>query len=274
MSIPGNKFRKSAEYISSRAGTAAKTAVVLGSGLGGLARALKDAVRIPYGDIPCFPMATNKSHEGVLYAGTLAGRPCLVFSGRLHYYEGLSFEEAAYPVRVMKLLGVHSVVFTNAAGCLNTAFAPGELMLITDHLNFSGQSPCRGENDDAFGPRFFDMTDAYSRELRAVALAQAAKAGIPLREGIYAYMTGPQYETPAEIRALRLLGADAVGMSTVPEVIEAAHCGLKALAVSCLTNYAAGITDEPLSDDEVVKTASKSALEMEKLVAAVLGAAG
>lgn len=255
-------------------GNNAKTAVVLGSGLGGTAKLLENAVRIPYGDIPFFPAATVTSHEGALYAGRISSRPCLVFSGRLHYYEGYSFEEAAYGIRVMKLLGVENVLLTNAAGCLNTSFQPGELMLVTDHLNFSGQSPCRGANDEAFGARFFDMTDAYSKKLQGIAEAAAQKVGIPLRRGVYAYMTGPQYETPAEIRALRLLGADAVGMSTVPEAIEAAHCGLRTLCISCLTNYAAGITGGALSDDEVVETASKSAFLMQKLLSAVVGAIG
>jgi purine-nucleoside phosphorylase len=269
-------YLQSSQYINKRLNALPKTAVVLGSGLGGFASELEKPVLIPYSDIPHFPCSTVQSHEGMLYCGYVAEMPCLVMSGRFHYYEGWSFEEAAYYVRVMKLLGIERLIITNAAGCINTAscvntsFAPGELMLVTDHINFSALSPCRGENIEKFGDRFFDMTDAYDQNLRMVALKCAKKLNITLREGIYAYMTGPQFETPAEIRALKILGADAVGMSTVPEVIEAVHCGIKVLCISCLTNYAAGISKSPISDKEVVTTATKASDDFRAIIKLII----
>lgn len=268
-----DELRQSADFIAKQAGTPPDTALVLGSGLGGFGTRVCDAVRLPYTQIPFFPRSTVASHAGLLLCGRIAGRPCFVLSGRFHYYEGWSFEEAARYVRVFKLLGVKNLLLTNAAGSVNEGFAPGSLMLVRDHINFSGQSPCRGPNDERFGERFFDMTSAYSPTLRRAARNAAQASGIPLCEGVYAYMTGPQYETPAEVRALRLLGADAVGMSTVPEAIEAAHCGMNTLCISVLTNYAAGITGSPLSDSEVVAAADRAsgalARLMEGLAAAV-----
>ena len=251
-------YLQSADYIRSKLTSQLKIAVVLGSGLGGFAHKIENPIIIPYKNIPHFPNSTALSHEGTLYCGNIAEKPCLVLSGRFHYYEGWSFEQAAYYVRVMKLLGIEKLIVTNAAGCINTSFEKGDLMMVTDHINFSGQSPCRGENITAFGERFFDMTNAYCKKLRSTALRCAEKLGITLRTGVYAYMTGPQYETPAEIRALQILGADAVGMSTVPEIIEAAHCGIDVLCLSCLTNFAAGISNSPLNSDEVIATAEKT----------------
>jgi purine-nucleoside phosphorylase len=263
-------YLQSSQYISKRLNVLPKTAVVLGSGLGGFANELENPVLMPYSDIPHFPRSTVQSHEGILYCGSIADKPCLVMSGRFHYYEGWSFEQAAYYVRIMKLLGVERLIITNAAGCINTSFAPGELMLVTDHINFSGLSPCRGENIASFGDRFFDMTDAYSHELRSAALKCVSRLNITLREGVYAYMTGPQFETPAEIRALKILGADAVGMSTVPEVIEAAHCGIKVLCVSCLTNYAAGISNSPITGKEVIAIAAQASVEFRAILKLII----
>ncbi|ADU25931.1 purine-nucleoside phosphorylase [Ethanoligenens harbinense] len=262
--------RRAAETIRDASPLRPQTAVVLGSGLGGFVSAVRDAVELPYADIPHFPCATAPSHAGRLLIGTLAGRPAYVFSGRFHYYEGLSFKRAAFYVRVLHALGVRDLLLTNAAGLINLDFAPGDLMLVRDHINFSGQSPCRGRNLDTLGERFFDMSDAYSGELRALAHAAAEETGVPLREGVYAYMTGPQYETPAEIRALGILGADAVGMSTVPEVIEAAHCGLRTLCISCLTNYGAGLSPDPLRGDEVNENAAARAGDLSALLLAIL----
>ncbi|MFT9055015.1 MAG: purine-nucleoside phosphorylase [Ethanoligenens sp.] len=248
-----------------------QTAVVLGSGLGGFASAVQGGVQLPYADIPHFPRATAPSHAGELLIGTLADHPVYVFSGRFHYYEGLSFRRAAFFVRVLKQLGVRNLLLTNAAGLINLDFTPGDLMLVQDHINFSGQSTCRGRNEEMFGERFFDMSDAYSSELRALAHACAEDTGVLLREGVYAFMPGPQYETPAEIRALGLLGADAVGMSTVPEVIEAVHCGLRTLCISCLTNYGAGLSPNPLRSDEVNDIASTRAGDLSALLLALIG---
>lgn len=248
-----------------------QTAVVLGSGLGGFASTVQDAVELPYQKIPHFPHSTAPSHAGKLVIGTLAGQPVYVFSGRFHYYEGISLRRATFFVRVLKLLGVRNLLLTNAAGLINTDFNPGDLMLVSDHINFSGLSPCRGQNHACLGERFFDMSDAYSRDLRALARTCAKADGITLREGIYAYMTGPQYETPAEIRALKMLGADAVGMSTIPEVIEAAHCGLRTLCISCLTNYGAGLSVQPLNSDEVNAIASTRAKDLSNLIVDITG---
>ncbi len=266
MDAAEKKCREAAQVIQNASDLRPRTAVVLGSGFGGFASEVQNAAEIPYAKIPYFPPATAPSHAGKLLTGTLSGKPVYVFAGRFHYYEGLSFRRAAFHVRVLKTLGVENLLLTNAAGIINTAFRPGDLMLVRDHLNFSGLSSCRGKNTDAFGPRFFDMSNAYSRELCALAKECAEKAGVLLREGVYAYMTGPQYETPAEIRALRILGADAVGMSTVPEVIEAAHCGLRTLCVSCLTNYAAGLSAHALDGGEVNATAAAHAKELSALI--------
>lgn len=266
--------RVSAEFILEQIGQKPVTAVVLGSGLGNLAEELESACRIDYRAIPHFPVSTAPGHKGELIFGCYHGADILIFSGRFHYYEGWSVEQSAYYVRVLKMMGVRNLVLTNAAGCINEKFRPGDLMMVSDHINLTGLSPARGENREEFGPRFFDMTDAYSKVLRRAAAEYARLCGVPLREGVYAYMTGPQYETPAEIRALRVLGADAVGMSTVPEVIEAAHCGLRTLCISCLTNYAAGISGRPLSGQEVVEAASQSAGGFSRLLGSLLPAVG
>lgn len=234
-----------------------KIALVLGSGLGYLADELTDAVRIPYTDIPHFPRSTVASHAGFLAAGRLDGAPLFVLSGRSHYYEGYTFEDVTFYVRVLQALGVKTLILTNAAGGVNTAFSVGDLMLITDHIKLCADSPVRGPSDERLGARFFDMTHTYTPRLQALARCAAAELFVPLREGVYFYMGGPQFETPAEIRMIRLLGGDAVGMSTVPEAIVAAQSGMELLGISCITNLAAGMVDGcEVSDDEVVVAAA------------------
>jgi purine-nucleoside phosphorylase len=250
-------YKKAADYILSLTERRPTTAVVLGTGLGGFTGRVECAVHIPYARIPGFPVSTAPSHAGELVFGGLAGADICVLSGRFHYYEGWSFKETAFYVGVLKLCGVKRLIITNAAGGISRGLGPGELMLISDHINFSGLSPCRGANIDELGERFFDMSCAYPQELRQIAKGCAREAGVTVREGVYAYMTGPQFETPAEITALRRLGADAVGMSTVPEVIEAAHCGLQVLGISVITNFAAGKAGSQLAGGDVTAAASR-----------------
>ncbi len=237
-----------------------QTALVLGSGLGYLADELTDAVRIPYTEIPHFPQSTVASHAGFLAIGELDGVPMLMCSGRTHYYEGYSFETVTFYVRVLALLGVRTLILTNAAGGVNTAFSVGDLMLITDHIKLCADSPVRGPSDERLGARFFDMTHTYTPCLQETAREAARELSVNLKEGVYFFMGGPQFETPAEIRMIRLLGGDAVGMSTVPEAIVAAQCGLSVLGISCITNMAAGIVEgTEVSDDEVVVAAGAAA---------------
>ena len=231
--------------------------VILGSGLGDYAEALTDAQVLPYADIPGFPVSTVPGHAGTWCAGTLHGKRVAMMRGRFHYYEGYSLQDVTLPVRAMQRLGVHTLIVTNAAGGVNTSFSPGDLMVISDCINMTGASPLFGPNLDAFGPRFPDMSRAFDPALRASAHHCAQARGLTLREGIYAQMTGPSFETPAEIRMLRTLGADAVGMSTVPEVIVARHGGLRVLGISCITNMAAGILDQPLNHEEVMETGER-----------------
>lgn len=236
-----------------------QTALVLGSGLGEYDARLRVQKRIPYGEIPHFPVSTNESHKGELILGkTRQGLPLLLLSGRVHCYEGYTMEQAAFYVRLLHLLGIKTLIITNAAGAVNPCFSPGELMLITDHIKLCADSPVAGPHLPQFGQRFFDMSGAYTPALQALAEQCARRRGILLRRGVYQYFAGPQYETPAEVRAAALLGADAVGMSTVPEVIAAAGCGMEVLGISLLTNMAAGITGETLSDREVVMTAKRA----------------
>ncbi len=258
---------QAADYIRRRVASLPTAAVVLGSGLGFLAQEATEAVTLPYGDIPHFPAATNPAHAGCLVAGRLAGRPVFLFSGRVHGYEGYTMRTLTFYVRVLHVLGVRSLLLTNAAGGINEAFTPGDLMLITDHLKLTAQSPLTGDCDGNFGVRFPDMSRVYSPRLQAAIRQLAAAQGLPLRQGVYAYMGGPQYETPAEIRALRVLGADAVGMSTVPEAIVAAACGMEVAGLSCITNMAAGVLPEAtLTDEEVVATAANSSKKFSALV--------
>ena len=231
--------------------------VILGSGLGDYAEALEDAVKLPYSEIPGFPRSTVAGHAGMWCCGTLHGKRVVMMQGRFHYYEGYSMKDVTLPVRVMQKIGVKTLVVTNAAGGVNLGYHPGELMVIGDIFSMTAQNPLIGPNLDAFGPRFPDMSCAFDKELRALAHECANEQGFALREGVYAQMTGPTYETPAEIRMLRTLGADAVGMSTVPEVIVARHGGMRVLGISCITNMAAGILDQPLNHAEVTETANR-----------------
>ena len=248
-------FRKSADYIQKIVPWTPETAIVLGSALGPFADSIEDPVVIDYADIPNFLVSTVPGHTGKLIFGTVAGRRVVCMSGRFHSYEGYDFEQLVIPVRVFKLLGVKAAILTNAAGAVNAEYRPGDVMIVSDHIKLTGASPLRGRNVDEFGPRFFDVTRMYTPELRKLARACAEGSGLTLHEGVYMFFTGPQYETPAEIRAARILGADAVGMSTVTEALTAAHCGMPLLCLSVITNMAAGVLDQPLTTEEVFATA-------------------
>lgn len=246
-----------AEFLRGRVGAAPEVGLVLGSGLGAFAERVSDPVAIAYAEIPSWPVSSVIGHAGTLVAGRAAGRRVVVLSGRAHYYEGHDLRRATFAVRVLGLLGVRRLILTNAAGGINTAFEQGALMVVDDHINLLGTNPLIGPNDDRFGPRFPDMTEAYSKRLRNVAGEAAEAAGLRVAHGVYAAVHGPSYETPAEIRALRAMGADAVGMSTAPETIVARHMGIEVLAVSCITNMAAGVLDRPLDHAEVMETAAR-----------------
>lgn len=245
--------------------------LILGSGLGELADEITDAIVIPYGDIPHFPVSTVVGHAGQLVYGELAGKKVLAMQGRFHFYEGHSMDVVTYPVRVMAALHAHSLIVTNACGGVNEGFTPGDLMLITDQINFMGTNPLIGKNIDEMGPRFPDMSQAFDHEYRKVAKEIGEKSGLHLKEGVYMGFTGPTYETPAEIRFARTIGADAVGMSTVPEVIVAVHSGLRVLGVSCITNLAAGMQKE-LNHEEVVETTERVKQEFKSLIKDTLAA--
>ncbi len=251
------ELKKAAAYISSRIDFTPELGMILGSGLGVLGNEVENPVIIKYEDIPSFPRSTVEGHAGQMVIGDLEGKKVLVMQGRFHFYEGYSMDKVVFPVQVMKLLGINNFLVTNAAGGVNKSFTPGDLMIISDHIKLSMDSPLRGPNDDSFGQRFYDMSDGYSGRLRKLAKTAGEELGIPLREGVYALMGGPNYETPAEIRMLRTLGADAVGMSTVPEVLAAVHAGMEVLGISCITNMAAGVLDQPLNHEEVMETAEK-----------------
>ena len=264
-------YEESAEYLRAKIGSfRPKAAMVLGSGLGYLGDMVENAVAVPYGEIPHFKASTAPGHKGQLVFGRLAGQPVAVMQGRMHHYEGYSYEEVAYAVRVLRLLGAGSLIVTNAAGGVNLSFDAGDLMLITDHIKLFLESPLRGENLPQFGVRFPDSSFLYTPALRELARREAEALGIPLKEGVYMYFPGPQYETPAEIRLARLLGADAVGMSTVPEVIVAGHCGMRVLGFTLISNMAAGILDQPLSEQEVLEAAAACREKFSSLVLACL----
>jgi purine-nucleoside phosphorylase len=231
-----------------------RIAIVLGSGLGDFGNDFQDAVAIPYQEIPGFPTSTVAGHAGRLVIGRVDNVPVLAMQGRVHFYEGYSLEEVTFPLRTFKLLGIKTLVLTNAAGGIDVQLSQGALMLISDHLNLMGANALRGPNDERFGPRFPDMSDVYSRRLQQIAVEEARAMGVELRRGIYAALAGPSYETPAEIHMLRGFGADAVGMSTVPEAIVARQMGIEVLGISCITNMAAGLGNEPINHQEVVET--------------------
>ncbi len=246
-----------AERIRSMSKTLPSTAVVLGSGLGGFASSLDRATSIPYGDIPNWPASNVVGHEGRLVLGDANGRPIAALSGRAHLYEGYDLQTVTFGIRVLGLLGIKTLILTNAAGGINAGFTPGDLMVIDDHINLLGGSPLTGPNDERFGVRFPDLTNVYSPRLRRLADEAAAAQALTLRHGVYAAWHGPSYETPAEVRYLRAIGADAVGMSTVPEAIVARHMQIEVLGISCITNFAAGVLPQPLNHGEVLETAKR-----------------
>ena len=252
------------------AGRTPQVGLILGSGLGSFAETLEDAVTIDYGDIPHFATSTVVGHAGRLVCGTRAGVSCIAMQGRVHMYEGQPAAQVTFPVRTMIFLGARTLVITNAAGGMHADWEPGTFMLIRDHINLMHDHPLRGPNDDRLGPRFPDMTRAYDPALRELARRASARCGVPLQEGVYLASTGPTYETPAEIRMMRAMGADACGMSTAPEVIVANHMGARVLGISCITNKAAGITGEPLSHEEVTITAERVRGQFQRLIETIL----
>jgi purine-nucleoside phosphorylase len=259
-----------AKFLLSQTQLRPKIGLVLGSGLGGFADELSGAIRVPYANIPFFPRSTAVGHAGQMVIGTAAGIPVAAMQGRVHLYEGYSAQEVAYPMRVFDQMDVHAVILTNAAGGINLEYKQGALVVITDHLNLQGQNPLLGPNDERYGPRFPDMSQAYWKPYREMALQAAKKLGKTLYQGVYAGLLGPSYETPAEIRYLRTIGADLVGMSTISEVIAARHMGVKVLAISCVTNMAAGILDQPITHDEVLETGERVKGDFLALLQAVL----
>ena len=273
-----NSYTETAQYIARRIADAAMatptTAVILGSGLGKLGDLIANPLVIPYSDIPHFKTSTAVGHKGNLIVGTLGGKPILAMQGRFHYYEGYTMQEVTYPIRVFARMGIKRILVSNAAGAVNPDYRVGDLMVITDHINFM-PNPLIGPNESLFGPRFPDMTEVYSRRLRTVALAEAARMGLTLREGVYVAETGPTYETPAEYRMFRMLGADAVGMSTVPEVIVARHCGLEVFGISVITNQAHDLDSASgfVNDgDDVVREADRAADKMTNLFRKIVAA--
>ena len=265
------QYRESAEALRARlGGFAPKVLLILGSGLGALGDEVEDPIVVPYAEVPHMKRSTAPDHKGQFVFGHLSGKDVAVMQGRLHTYEGWSFADVSYPVRVLRLLGAETLIVTNAAGAVNREFDVGDIMLITDHIKLFGVSPLCGPNLDAFGPRFPDMSHVYTPALREVARKAAENLDIRLREGVYMYFPGPQYETPAEVRAARILGADAVGMSTVPEAITAAHCGMNVLGFTLCTNMAAGVLDQPLSGEEVIAAGQAAGPKFTALVKACL----
>jgi len=260
----------SAQFLLSQTELRPRVGLILGSGLGGLADELSEAVRIPYAQIPFFPRSTAVGHAGQMVIGNAGRIPLVAMQGRVHLYEGYSPREVAFPIRVFGRMGVRAVILTNAAGGINSEFKQGALVVISDHINLQGQNPLIGKNDDRFGTRYPDMTQAYWKAYREFALDEARKLGLTVYQGVYAAMTGPSFETPAEIRYLRTLGADLVGMSTISEVIAARHMGLKVLAISCVTNMAAGILDQILTHEEVLETGERVKGAFTALLKAVL----
>jgi len=268
-------YAESADYIKSKLlNFSPAYLLILGSGLGGLAEEIQFPVYIPYGEIPHFKPSTAPSHIGRFVCGNLGGKPVMAMQGRMHVYEGYTAEEVAYPVRVAKLLGAHTIIVTNAAGGVNLDYKAGDLVALNDLIKFAYPNPLIGRNVPEFGPRFHDMTYVFDKDYLKLIKEIAKEQGIAMREGVYFYVTGPQYETPAEIRAFRLLGADVVGMSTVPECISAAHAGMKILGISLVTNMAAGVLDKPLSEKEVLEAANAAKDRFSRLILTFLQRTG
>jgi purine-nucleoside phosphorylase len=269
-----SKIRKTAEFIRLRCRQQPALGLVLGSGLGACADLLTDRIDISFSDLPGFPLTKIVGHPGQLIIGKAEGIPSVALQGRVHLYEGFSVSEVVFPIRVLGCLGIRQLIVTNAAGGINKSFNPGDLMLITDQINFTGTNPLIGANFDVFGPRFPDMSEAYDSRMRKIALDAAKSKKIQLREGVYVAFSGPSYETPAEIRMCRAIGADAVGMSTVPEVIVAGHMGIQVLGISCITNMAAGILPQRLSHKDVIDTAEHAQGNLRILLKAIIGSLG
>ncbi|RAL26521.1 purine-nucleoside phosphorylase [Thermoflavimicrobium daqui] len=257
MQITRMQIKEAAKAIESKSKVTPRVGLILGSGLGVLAEEIQEPVKIPYEEIPHFPVSTVEGHVGQLVLGKLEGQSVVVMQGRFHLYEGHELSSVTFPIRVMKELGVETILVTNAAGGVNESFEPGDLMIIRDHINLMFRNPLIGPNDPELGPRFPDMSQAYDPKLRELAKQVAVQQGISIQEGVYAGFLGPTYETPAEIRMVRKIGGDAVGMSTVPEVIVARHAGIRVLGISCISNMAAGILPQPLSHEEVMETAEQ-----------------
>lgn len=263
-------MNKSIDYIKGNIKNQPEIGIVLGSGLGDFADAIEDKIEIPYTEIPGFPVSTVKGHDGKLIFGKINSKEVCVMKGRIHYYEGYDIKEVVYPIEVLAGLGIKTLILTNAAGGVNTDFEPADLMIINDHINLMGKNPLIGPNDENLGPRFPDMTDLYNKDLIEVAEKSAKKLGIDIQEGVYMYFTGPSYETAAEVRMARILGADAVGMSTVPEAIIARHRGLKILGISTITNMSTGILDTPLDHTEVVEVGQEVAGKFKELLKEII----
>lgn len=270
-SLYRQRIRQAADAISAAFPATPDLLIILGSGLGALADDVQNPVVLPYANIPGFPQTTVPGHDGKLLLGLWNGKTVAVMQGRFHFYEGHPMDDVVLPIRVMQQLGVHTVLLTNAAGGVDPNMHPGDLMLIRDHIGLWAESPLRGTNLDEFGPRFPDQSQVYDRGYASLAADCARELEIPLHEGIYAYCKGPQFETPAEIRLLRLLGATAVGMSTVPEAIVAAHGGMRVLAISCITNLAAGMLDQPLNHREVLEVGERVAARTIRLLSMIIG---
>ena len=266
MTTAYKKCLASADYLRERVPFTPELALILGSSLGPFAQQIEDPITVDYTDIPNFLRSTAPGHAGKLIFGTVSGKKVVCMSGRFHFYEGYDFEQLSIPIRVLKLLGVRAVILTNAAGAVNTSYRPGDIMVIKDHIKLMGASPMRGENADEFGSRFFDISDMYTKKLRELALECGKDSVLRLHEGVYFYMPGPQFETPAEIRAIRILGGDAVGMSTVTEALTAAHCGMPVLGLSVMTNMAAGVLEQPLTSAEVDETGARISAPFSELV--------
>lgn len=267
-------IQEAAEYVRTQMHVQPKIGIILGSGLGPIAEKITGKTEISYGEIPHFACSTAPGHKGQLVCGKLGDVEVICMQGRLHYYEGHSMDSIVFPVRVMRLLGVDTLIVTNAAGGINLSYQVGDLMLIEDHINFLGFNPLIGPNAEEFGPRFCDMTHTYTPALRRIAQAAADKLDIKLQHGVYLAATGPSFETPAEIRAFRVWGADAVGMSTVPEAITASHCGMNVLAFSLITNMAAGVLDQPLTEEEVIEIGAKKGAELQALIQQIVSDLG
>lgn len=265
-----DRIHAAADFIAQRVSLNPAIGLILGSGLGDFADTLENRQVVLFSDIPDFPQATVAGHTGAFVFGTRQGKAVVALQGRLHYYEGHSMGDLTLPVRIMALLGVKKLILTNACGGVNYSFKPGDLMLISDHINYSGANPLIGENLSEFGPRFPDVSDLYCRSLRESIREKAARQGIVLQQGVYMMFSGPNYETPAEVRMARIMGADAVGMSTVPEALVAAQCGIGVIGISCITNLAAGVTNQPLSHQEVMEVAAQVHDKFHRLVDLIL----